>query len=224
MANKRFHKSRGGYTLIELIIVTMLIGILTVAGIAGLIRSRRALLFNAANQQVGSLVREARSLAVTGKAILDYGDYDNDLLDDGDGDYVTPAHYGIHFDVGNNMLILFADLDDSNNVGAYDGTLDFNEYVAASGRDLKIGEYQVTGDLELLAEGSTGTTTNTVMFSPIFADVAFSNAAANTTLTNEFFVFGLRETNVTDARENCLAIHPIAGVPETTDATSTACP
>ena len=122
------------------------------------------------------------------------------------------------------MLIFFADLDDSNNVGAYDGTLDFNEYVAASGRDLKIGEYQVTGDLELLAEGSTGTTTNTVMFSPIFADVAFSNAAANTTLTNEFFVFGLRETNVTDARENCLAIHPIAGVPETTDATSTACP
>ena len=68
MANKRFHKSRGGYTLIELISVTMLIGILTVAGIAGLIRSRRALLFNAANQQVGSLVREARSLAVTGKA------------------------------------------------------------------------------------------------------------------------------------------------------------
>lgn len=222
MIKSRLQKERSGYTLIELILVMVVIGVLTVSAVSGILRSRRILTFSAADQQVGSLVREARSLAVTGKAILDYGDYDNDGLDNGDNDYVTPAHYGIHFDVGTNTLTLFADLDDSTNVGAYDNTGDFGQYLV--GRDLKIGEYQVDPSLLILAEGSNGTSANTVMFSPIFADVAFSNTAAPTTLTNEFFVFGLRETSGSVLRDNCLAIHPIAGVPETTDTTGTACP
>ena len=222
MIQSQFQKEKSGYTLIELILVMVVIGVLTVSAITGILRSRRVLTFNAADQQVGSLVREARSLAVTGKAILDYGDYDNDMLDDSDNDYVTPAHYGVHFDVGNNMLILFADLDDSANVGAYDNSGDFGEYIA--GRDFKIGEYEVDPSLLVLAEGSSGTAANTVMFSPIFADVSFSNTSLPTTLTNEFFVFGLREASGAVLRENCLAIHPIAGVPETTDVTGTSCP
>ncbi|MCA9373977.1 type II secretion system protein, partial [Candidatus Peregrinibacteria bacterium] len=98
MIKSRLQKERSGYTLIELILVMVVIGVLTVSAVSGILRSRRILTFNAADQQVGSLVREARSLAVTGKAILDYGDYDNDGLDNGDNDYVTPAHYGVHFD------------------------------------------------------------------------------------------------------------------------------
>lgn len=230
----RKRATRNGYTLVELIVVVMLIMVLTAAALAGIIRSQRVFRFNAADQQVGAMVREARSLAVTGKAVIDYDDYDNDGCrnagshDPGCGlgaaqdDYVTPAHYGVHFDTTNNMLIVFADMHDSATVGGYDNSGDFLEYIP--GRDMRIAEYEVDPALDLLVEGSTGTAANTVMYSPLYADTMFSDDTTGVDLTGEFFVFGIRENEGTILRENCLAIHPIAGVPETTDATGAACP
>lgn len=220
-------REKGGFTLIELLIVMMLIVILSAAALTGLFRSQRTFTFNGANQQVGSLFREARSLAVTGKSVVDSTDYDND----GDTtDRVTPANYGIHFTGGvGGTITLFADMHPESSgmqstEGQYDAPVGFGYEV---GKDLKFTEYTVPATLDLLVESSDGATTvDTIMFSPLFADTSFydSIAPAVRDLTGNFFVFGLRESGYTTNRESCLALHPIAGVAETTDATGTACP
>lgn len=219
---------RGGFTLVELLLVMMMVILLTAAAIGGIIRSQRTFTFNGADQQVGSLVREARSLAVTGKAVIDYTDYDND----GDTtDRVTPAHYGIHFDAGSNLLTLFADMHGSGTEGVYDApTGGFQVYTA--GEDMKIAEYTVPATLDLLVEGSNGTTVDTVMFSPIFADTTFYDSAGMAAVdllggggsATEFFMYGIRENSQTDPLERCMAVHPLSGVAETTAKTSTNCP
>lgn len=228
MKSKR--QVRSGFTLVELLLVIMMVVILTAAAINGIIRSQRTFTFNGTDQQVGSLVREARSLAVTGKAVLDYTDYDQDGLDDADADYVTPANYGIHFDTATGTMTLFADMHPESSMtmsieGEYDApTGGFGVYTP--GEDIKIAEYTVPGTIDLLAEGSGTTAVDTIMFSPIFADTSFFDSVATTTvdLTGEFFVFGIRENGYASNLERCLVIHPIAGVAETTDATGTACP
>lgn len=235
---------RGAYTLIELIVVMGLIILLTASAITGIIRSQRIFTFNAADQQVGSLVREARSLAVTGKSIIDYTDYDQDDCKNAgnhgpsctmaatEDDKVTPAHYGVHFDTAANTITLFADMHLSGTEGVYDGTpAGFGEYNIMGTEDIKIAEYELVPTLDLLAIGqntASGTTTptNTVMYSPIFADTAFSNDAVSVDLMtgNQFFVFGIRENTGPALRDRCFAIHPISGVPETTNATGESCP
>jgi len=210
---------RGGFTLIELIIVSMLIIFLAVAAISGMIESQRTFTFNTADQRVGSLVREARSLAVTGKSVIDYTDYDNDDCRDianhggscatpADDDRVTPSHYGIYF--SGNTMTLFADIRQANGSlhveGAYDApppTTELGKYVL--NKDIKLAEYEVTSSLNLLFEGSTGTAANTVMYSPIFADTAFAQDAVVVDLLTaaEFFVFGIQEKAPFD-RANCL--------------------
>ena len=219
MKNK--HPTRAGFTLIELILVVILIIILSAAAIGSIFRSQRAFTFNTASQQVSSMVREARSLAVTGKSILDFTDYDQDTLDDSDGDRVTPAHYGVHFDTGTGTVTIFADMHGSGTEGVYDGTpAGFQTYSA--GKDLKIAEYVVPSTLSLLVNsGATGA--DTVMYSPILADTAFSGGGSSQDLTGKFFVFGIRE-NTPAPVERCMAIHPISGIPETTDATGESCP
>lgn len=219
----------------------MLVVLLSAAALTGLFRSQRTFTFNGADQQVGALMREARSLAVTGKSVVDYTDYDQDncknagnhdvgcTLGATEDDRVTPANYGIHFDAGTGTMTLFADMHLSGTEGQYDAPVGFGYEV---GKDLKISEYTVPATLDLLVarydtSGPTiSTDIDTVMFSPLFADTSFYDpvAGAPVDLTGEFFVFGLRENAYSNNRDHCLAIHPIAGVAETTDATGTACP
>lgn len=216
---------KGGFTLVELLMVMMMVILLSAAALNGIIRSQRTFTFNGTDQQVGAMVREARSLAVTGKAILDYTDYDQDMLDDSDNDYVTPAHYGVHFDPATGIMTLFADLHGSGTEGEYDAPTGGFQ-VFNMGEDLKIAEYTLPSTLDLLVEGSGGAAVDTIMFSPLFADTTFYDSASmmDVDLTGEFFVFGIRENDQASPFERCLAIHPIAGVAETTDATGTACP
>jgi len=228
MTNK--HSARAGFTLIELIVATMLIIFLTAATISGLVRSQRTFTFNGADQQVGSLVRQARSLAVTGKAVPDFYDYDGDGLRDDVGDFVTPANYGVYFDSATNTLTLFADLHAYSGGGLTEGVYDEPSSGGGIGqyelnKDLKLAEYVVPPTLSLLSKANDASGVNTVMYSPIFADTAFANDMSVVDLKSDglFFIFGLRE-KPPFARENCFAIHPIAGVPETTAATGTSCP
>lgn len=212
-------KLRPAFTLIELMMVIAITVILLAAGLRGMVDSQKSFLFNNAVERVLQIVREARSLAVTGKAQLDYTDYDQDgcnappddndntptacTLPLGESDYVTPANYGVYFDVPNHKVTLFADLhaDGANAEGNYVAPTALNDYQQY--KDLSLAEFDLTSDLDLKAVGSS-----TIFYSPIFADTSFESALSAT-----FFAFGVKETDGV-GRERCFKIHPIAGVPE----------
>lgn len=212
-------KSKLGYTLVEMVIVVGILIMLLSATIRGLINSQRAFIFNNAVTQVSTIVREARSLAVTGKAQIDYTDYDRDEAGpnpDSD-DSVTPANYGIFFEnnpVGKpDRIILFADINKGESVaqpegGKYEAPPNGTNFgVFVEGRDVKLAQFEINKSLDLVLN-PPGTTT--VLFSPIFADTTFYPPLGP---SDVFFVFGVKEING-DQRKTCFKIHSVAGVPE----------
>lgn len=215
---------KNGFTLPELILVMTLIAMLSSIAIGSLLRTNASFQFNAAAQAVNAMVREARSFAVTGKAQIDYSDYDGDGCRASAGDptyfhtngscppgpdYVTPANYGAHFNTATNTLTIFADLHDSTVVGAYDEP-PAGLMVYTPGLDMRIAEYTLPDVYQFYIAGGTFFT-NTVLFSPIFADVSFSPLLAPVT-TNYFFVFGVEEKS--KLRKSCMVIQRVAGIPE----------
>jgi len=214
----------GGFTLVELMLVMLVTIILFGAAVSGMIRSQRTFTFNSASLQISELVREARSFAVTGKAQLDYTDYDNDGCKtvgvDGAthdtecaaksvDDYVTPANYGVYFGLeghGEAIVILFADLH-----GGVEGKVDkpssTTPLVYESGKDLVLKVFEVPKSLELVLYPLTGVQTEySIFYSPIFAD--FNHEGDD---PDPFFIYGLKEKNGDVSR--CFAIHPVSGVP-----------
>lgn len=186
----------------------------------GLVNSQRSFLFNNTAERIIQMVRESRSLAVTGKAQPDYTDADKDVVASTDpGDFVTPAHYGVHFDTASSpqKLVMFFDVNlgesSDQNEGVYDppsaiaGIGDFED-----GKDVKLAEFTLDDSMSfILAPAGT----NTVMFSPIFADTSFDAPLAGT----KIFIFGVEDTGGTIDRKRCYKIHIVAGVPEVADST-----
>lgn len=215
-----------GFTLIELVVVITLIIILFAAGITGLITSQRSFIFNNAYQQVISMVREARSLAVSAKAQPDYTDYDQDGLDyqttpqNGGPDQVTPAHYGVYINTAENTITLFADTHKSNSSTQQEGIYDppppnqpLQTY--SSGHDVKLAEYTLPEDMKFIVNPSDEAT---ILYTPLFADTVWQGSGA---MNTPFYVFGIEEIKGLTFRKRCFAIHPVSGVPETTQATGT---
>lgn len=221
----RFRGMKSGFTLLELLLVIIVTLILAGTAINGIIRSQGIFQFNGAFQNVSSLIREARSYAVTGKAVIDYTDYDGDGCKEGGAiaahdagctlvagtpDYVTPANYGIHF--SGNTMTLFADLHGSATEGVYD-TPPAGFMTYAAGKDMRIAEYELPVEYAF-AFNPAGV--NTIMYSPIFADTSF-----NDTVT-DFFVFGVKETS--GNRNRCMAVHKVSGIPEDAEKANVTCP
>lgn len=214
---KKFFSGQAGFTLIELLIVITIISIMFGLSISSAISSQKSFIFTTAYEQIKSLMRQARSLAISGKTQLDYTDYDQDTftdtnLNNGQPDAVTPAHYGIHFDQADGKITLFADIhtQSGNQSPPSEGVYD------APGANTKIGEYEPDKDIKL-AEIQLDQNliimipqnSQTVFYSPIFADATF-----NPQLTQPYLIFGVREKNVQNGRMRCSIIHPIAGIPE----------
>lgn len=219
------NNSRPGYTLAEMLIVVGILIMLLASAIRGLINSQSAFIFNNAVTQVALLVREARSLAITGKAQVDYTDYDRDEMaanPDSD-DTVTPANYGVFFEdnaMGTpDKLVLFVDIHKGESAvqpeaGTYNAApATFGAF--EEGKDVKLAEFEINGDLNLVLEPMG---TDTVLFSPIFADTTFDSALGP---GDDFFIFGVEEIDGF-LRKRCFKIHPIAGVPE--EAEDSECP
>ena len=221
-------KDKNGFTLAELIIVIGLLMLIFALSIRGLVNSQQSFIFQNSVEQVVQLVREARSLAVTGKAQPDFTDSDRDGASNVTvpPDYVAPAHYGVYFQKASGStpakITLFVDLskgalDSVQNEGVYNApgsSIGFGAYDPATGKDVKLAEFTLDDSLDLVLKPSP---TNTVMFNPLFADTTFNPA-----LVGNFFYFGVKE-KATGGRERCYKIHPIAGVPEVvTDVTECA--
>lgn len=219
-------QSSSGFTLIELLIVITLLIILFAAAITSLVTSQRSFIFNNAYQQVINTVREARSLAVSAKAQLDYTDYDQDGIDhntssqDGGPDQVTPAHYGVFISKTTRTITLFADIHKGTSNNQQEGVYDpppqeypLQTYV--DGRDLKLAEYSLPAGMEFIINPAEEAT---ILYTPLFADTIWQGPGA---MNTPFYLFGIQEITGSNPRKRCFAIHPISGVPETTEATGT---
>ena len=215
---------RPGFTLAEFIIVVGILLMLFTLSMRGLVNSQKSFLFNNTAEKVIQMVREARSLAVTGKAQTDYTDADKDrTLPNPDlGDYVTPAHYGVYFDTASSpqKLVMFFDVNAGEASDQTEGVYDPPSAATGigkfeDGKDVILAEFSLDENMSFILNPAG---TNTVMFSPIFADTSFDAPLAGT----KIFIFGVKETGGTVNRQRCYKIHLVAGVPEVADSTDDA--
>jgi len=230
-----------GFTLIEMILVVALTALLLVSTLQSVIGSTDQLSFTASYQKVLDLVRQARSLAVSGKAQPDYTDYDQDECYDFGykgsqvpppctTDSVTPAHYGIYFEqvtsngVTDNNAILFADMHAPAGSACQEGKFDLGQM--SSGCDLILEKYTLPSTISLKGLASSSqclsafSTCYTIFYSPIFADVSFVPALSS----GSFFIFGLaQQKGGVELRRHCEQIHEFSGIPEVLDPLSSGC-
>lgn len=209
--------AKPGFTLIELIMVVALMVILVVASAQSIISSTNQFRFQNANEQILNLLREARSLAISGKAQLDYTDFDKDELDDqpvnGQVDYVTPAHYGVRFihdteEDEPDKAILFIDNHSVPGEGSSEGYYDprtnsLEDY--RRGYDIIVREVTLPDNMRLSLENGG---IDTIFYSPLLADISFSPL-----VLDNFFNLGISQSGSVN-RERCYVIHKISGIPE----------
>jgi len=213
---KKIH-FKSGFSLAEMVIVVAILLLLFTLSMRGIVNSQQSFIFNNSAEHVIQMVREARSLAVTGKAQADFTDADKDNAASVDmGDFVTPAHYGIYFDTTKNKVVLFIDVNRGESSNQNEGKYDAPSAVTGigefeDGKDVELEEFQLDSSMSFILNPAT---TKTVMFSPIFADTSFDPALSGT----QFFVFGVKDVKGI-ARSRCYKIHLIAGVPEVADST-----
>jgi prepilin-type N-terminal cleavage/methylation domain-containing protein len=215
--NKNSGMAKKAFTIIELLVVMAVVVMLFAVGLGGMITSQRQFVFLTAYNQVLLIVRDQRSLALAGKALPDYTDYDKDLLKT--TDLVTPANYGVSFEfisaTNTWTVTTFADLhkgiDPAQTEGLYDapGAL----YTYTPGRDLMMSKYTLDKRLSLVSNLFKFTaplnTRVDLFYSPIFGDVTIKPDLG----TKKFLIFGVADAQA--GRKKCSKIHPVAGVPET---------
>jgi|GEM_PF-1843778 len=236
----RSQDSRSGFTLIEMILVVAITLFLLVATVQGFANSSAQFGFGNASVRVEELVRQARSLAISGKAQLDYANYAHkDAHCDGvpsasDPCLATPAHYGVNFaTVGTGYVVtLFVDNHTPSPcpVGAcgVEGKFDAGSAATdyANGFDIILDTYALPSGMKFIIPNTDGTTnpgcttspcSATIFYSPVFADVTsdLTDLPPTTPLpTDPFFRFGISQTSGTLSRKHCSEIHILAGVSE----------
>ena len=209
-----------GFSLAEMILVITLTVFLMVVTVQSFGNSTTQFAFGNDNEKVLTMINFARSLAISGKAQLDYTDYNKDGCKDtvvlpacSEADYVTPANYGVNFNTTTNTVTLFADThtgsDPADKEGKFDpctGAVDYSK-----GCDIILDTYTLTASqLVLFPPAITPAVTSaTVFYSPIFADITFDQTLPK----DPFFTFELLQSGNTP-RTRCVQIHKVAGIPE----------
>lgn len=179
-------KIRPGFTLAEIILVVALTLFLLTVTMQGFVNSASQFSFSNVSLKVEEMIRTARSLAISGKAQIDYTDYNNDTcinsadsLDacmtkntaTGGDDYVTPAHYGVNIsktppvlpgDPDKYTVILFSD---SHAPAGTDPTLVEGKFNPGNsvpdyklGKDIILDTFPVPAGMKLIIPKTDGTT------------------------------------------------------------------
>lgn len=239
--------ARPGFTLPEMILVVALTLFLLTVTVQGFVNSASQFSFANTAEKIEEMVRTARSLAISGKAQIDYIDFDKDTCVDkassspgcitqnsgtGGDDYVTPAHYGVNFasSGGTYTVTMFADnhsttLGDEGKFNVGTGVTDYQ-----AGKDIVLDKFVLPPGIQLIIPMPDGTTapgngtSATIFFLPVFADVSTD---LNIPVSSPFFRFGSAQSQGTIIRKRCSQIHLLAGISEPLAATSvnlTNCP
>jgi len=219
--HKNHQRVSSAFTLVEIILVVALTLFLMTVTVQGLVNSSAQFSFNNESEKIQEILRMARSLAISGKAQPDYTDYNKNLcFDKGydenpmscvDGDFVTPAHYGVQFyktvDTG-DAITFFIDNHspnpaDEGRFNPYDNTVESYR----KGYDIILETYKLPPSMSLILPSGNGA----IYFSPVFADVStdFSLGAYY-----PFFIFGISQKQGDVVRKRCSEIHILAGISE----------
>lgn len=213
-----------GFTLIEIVLVVALTLFMLTVTVQGFVNSASQFSFANVSQKIEEMVRTARSLAISGKAQIDYTNFDNDTCADNvstplcpEDDYVTPANYGVNLQkitAGGNTtytVTLFADNHSATDEKKYNTVPNPTLADYKAGKDIVLETYTLPSNIQMILPG--GGDTATVFFSPIFADLS-----SDITITNAdpFFRFGLYQVSGSVTRKKCSQIHILAGISEPT--------
>lgn len=94
-----------GFTLIEVLIVIVLMGILAVMATNSFVGMNRSAKLNEAYTQITNMIQQARSFAVNGKQVIDYTDINQNGTDT---DIVVANSYGVYFSKTEKKILAFA--------------------------------------------------------------------------------------------------------------------
>lgn len=205
-------KSKPGFTLMELLLVVMIVVIVVGLSMSSLLQSQSVQVFNNSFGKLFSLVNNARSQAITGKGQLDFTDYDRDHLNHTNSDYVTPANYGVRFDVsGTPNVRLFADINpplsgSTGSAGQFDMTGDYK-----TGKDLVLDSLDLPSTITLLVKDGDYSTpsSSSIFYSPNYADIQYEDLTMG---ASPFLKIQLTDTLTTACKQ--IKIHKLAGIPE----------
>lgn len=104
-----------GFTLIEVLIVVLLIGILAVAGVNGMAGMQRVSKLNEAHDKISGMIETARNYAVNGKQVRDFTDSNHDNKTD---DQAVANAYGVYMQKDpydeKIVAVLFADFNNKS--------------------------------------------------------------------------------------------------------------
>ena len=178
---KQKKTKKPAFTLVELVIVMVITMFLITMVLQSAFGSTAQLKFINSSNKVVDLIRQARSLAISGKAQPDYTDFNND---NNKNDLVTPAGYGVYFvhydDNSDNTdkIVLFVDNHSkapSGAEGAYN-----NNGMPDFGNDVILEVFSLPKGIQFMKDAATtdnfglpGNNGATVTYTPIFADVIF---------------------------------------------------
>lgn len=224
--NKKNKGVKKGFTIIELLVVLAVIVLIFSIGLGSLLTSQRQVLFLSSYESVVQLVRDTRSLALAGKAMPDYTDFN---ANSNFTELASPANYGVSFDLPAGTVTTFVDLRKSASQptqveGQYDpppAVVGFYKYNAVSCAkcDVKMATYTLDGKFKLVSNmfnrlAAPNDKRVDIFFSPIFGDFSIYPPLVNTApaYKETFFFFGV--TDISGIRKKCSKIHPVAGVPE----------
>ena len=131
-----------GFTLIEILIVILLIGILSVGALAGLTNINRSAELNQVYEKIISMIQQARNYAINGKQVPDYTDANHNGYK---SDNIVPNAYGIYFEQASNKytVYLFADYDNSSSKDSFQKPNPIDSINASGGDDLIIEQYEL---------------------------------------------------------------------------------
>jgi len=110
------------FTLVELLIVVGIIMTIAVISFGGSYAMKDQVKFRNVANNVSAFLRNARNLSLSGQSYLDVDDFDQDGLDDTDGDQVLPNGYIVNIDAETTPMTieLYADLQVLNETNTLD--------------------------------------------------------------------------------------------------------
>lgn len=206
---KRLHSP--GFTLIEILLVMALTVILLTVTLQSTVGSAAQINFANSYDKVLDMIRQARSLAISGKAQEDYTNFDGDPATN----LLTPAGYGVYFHHvpnGQDSVVLFIDNHALNHQagfeGVYNSSVSANDY--AAGNDIILDTFNLPAGIQFFNfAGEANQNDATLIYKPIFADVIFQPE-----IPGNIFTFGLQQTGSNVERTHCVQLHKLSGIAE----------
>lgn len=186
----------------ELIVVVGVMAILSIAAIAGLIKSQDQFKFRGAIKDSTNIIREIRTYALSNKQVQD------------SGKMVVPLEYGAYIDTTKNLITIFGDMIDKSTPGN-EGK--FNYDVTKASNDVILNTYQAPTGYKLATyNGTTQTTGNkpmTVFYQPTTGEFSILETLI---FTERFAAIEIYQGNITSPdRQSFIVLFKVSGNPET---------